>query len=141
MVVLSWISWIWGCLKFVNCIMYTCTLINFFVLCNWNCYQSGTLYYVHLYVSLSICYQSVINLLSWEARKFWKYIVMLPILSTKCVSQFTLVIATVVSLCSMHESSPIFIWKFCVLNTLVLSPCHSSLTLSPPLKRKRKRLN
>ena len=60
-VVLSWISWIWGCLKFVNCIMYNCTLVNFFVLCNWNCYQSViNLEHYIMYICTLIC-QSVIR--------------------------------------------------------------------------------
>ena len=136
------ISWIWGCLNFVNLyyvqlyvnLYYTAeTVINLLSIC----YESETLYYVQLYVNLYCTAEAVINLL-WEARKFWKYIAMLPILSSKCISQFTLVIATAVNLCSMHDPFPIHFWKkFCVFKHPVLSMGQDycllpKTTISPP---------
>jgi len=58
-VVLSQISWIWGCLKFVN--LYYVQLYVNFVLCSWNCYQSViNLKHYIMYICTLIC-QSVIR--------------------------------------------------------------------------------
>ena len=67
---------------------------------------------------------------------------MLPNLSTKYVSQFTLVIATAVTYAACINPLPFLFENFAFKNPLVLSPWRSSLTLSPPLfLKKRKRLN
>ena len=64
---------------------------------------------------------------------------MLPNLSTKCVSQFTLVIATSVTYAACINPLPFLFENFAFKNPLVLSPWRSSLTLSPPLFFKEKK--
>ena len=65
---------------------------------------------------------------------------MLPNLSTKYVSQFTLVIATAVTYAACINPLPFLFENFAFKNHLVLSPWRSSLTLSPPLFKEKKEI-
>ena len=136
------ISWIWGCLNFVN--LYYVQLYVNFVLYSWSCYQSViNLKHCIMYICTLICIAQLklLSICYKRRESFWKYIAMLPNLSSEYISQFTLVIATVVTYAACINPLPFLFENFSFINHLVLSPCRSSLTLSPPFKRKRKRLN
>ena len=65
---------------------------------------------------------------------------MLPDLSSKYISQFTLVIATAVTYAACINPLPFLFENFAFKNRLVLSPRRSSLNSLPPFLKKKKEI-